>query len=89
MFKSEVVFWKEDGWEGHKNRTETWEAKTKEDLFLKMLSTNNRLQKAFDKNKQNSDCWRFPDENWELQEEYDKWWLNLSQDKKDEIFEKA
>ena len=89
MFTRNVQFWKEDGWEGRKSRVETWNADTKEDLFLKILTANNKIQKNFDKNKMNGDCWRFLDDDWKLQEEYDKWWANLGIEKQQEIFENA
>lgn len=89
MFKCDVQYVKEDGWEGRKDRIEQWEAPTKEDLFMKMLVANNKLQKAFDSSEMNGDCWRFTDNDWKLQEEYDTWWKNLGEEKREEVFENA
>jgi hypothetical protein len=89
MFKCDVQYVKEDSWKGRKDHIEKWEAPTKEDLFMKMLVANNRLQKSFDKDKMNGDCWRFTDDDWKLQDEYDAWWRNLGEEKREEIFEKA
>ena len=55
MFTRNVQFWKEDGWQGRKAKVETWNADTKEDLFLRILTANNKIQKHFDKNKMNGD----------------------------------
>lgn len=89
MFKCDVQYVKEDSWEGRKDRIEQWEAPTKEDLFMKMLVANNNLQKAFDPSEMNGDCWRFTDDDWKLQEEYDTWWKNLGEEKREEVFENA
>lgn len=89
MFKCDVQFWKEENWHCRKDHVEQWESPTKEDLFMKMLVANNRLQKSFDKHKMNGDCWRFTDDDWKLQEEYDTWWKNLGEEKREEIFENA
>lgn len=89
MFKCDVQYVKEDSWEGRKDRIEQWEANTKEDLFMKMLVANNKLQKAFDSREMNGDCWRFTDDDWKLQEEYDTWWKNLGEEKREEVFENA
>lgn len=89
MFKCDVQYVKEDSWEGRKDRIEQWEAPTKEDLFMKMLVANNKLQKAFDSYEMNGDCWRFTDDDWKLQEEYDTWWKNLGEEKREEVFENA
>ena len=89
MFKCDVQYVKEDSWEGRKDRIEQWEAPTKEDLFMKMLVANNKLQKAFDSSEMNGDCWRFTDDDWKLQEEYDTWWKNLGEEKREEVFESA
>ncbi len=89
MFKCDVQYVKEDSWEGRKDRVEQWEAPTKEDLFMKMLVANNKLQKAFDSSEMNGDCWRFTDDDWKLQEEYDTWWKNLGEEKREEVFENA
>jgi len=89
MFKCDVQYVKEDSWEGRKDRIEQWEAPTKEDLFMKMLVANNKLQKAFDSREMNGDCWRFTDDDWKLQEEYDTWWKNLGEEKREEVFENA
>lgn len=89
MFKCDVQYVKEDSWEGRKDRIEQWEAPTKEDLFMKMLVANNKLQKAFDSSEMNGDCWRFTDDDWKLQEEYDTWWKNLGEEKREEVFENA
>ena len=56
---------------------------------MKMLVANNKLQKAFDSYEMNGDCWRFTDDDWKLQEEYDTWWKNLGEEKREEIFENA
>lgn len=88
-FKAKVQFWQEDGWVGNKCRVEDWEANTKEDLFLKMLKANNHIQKNFDPEEMNGDCYRFLDEDWKLQEEYDEWWRNLGEEKREEIFDNA
>ena len=89
MFKCDVQYVKEDSWEGRKDRIEQWEAPTKEELFMKMLVANNKLQKAFDPREMNGDCWRFTDDDWKLQDEYDAWWRNLGEEKREEIFENA
>lgn len=89
MFTCDVQYVKEDSWEGRKDRIEQWEAPTKEDLFMKMLVANNKLQKAFDSSEMNGDCWRFTDDDWKLQEEYDTWWKNLGEEKREEVFENA
>ena len=89
MFKCDVQYVKEDSWEGRKDRIEQWEAPTKEELFMKMLVANNKLQKAFDSREMNGDCWRFTDDDWKLQEEYDTWWKNLGEEKREEVFENA
>lgn len=89
MFKCDVQYVKEDGWVGRKDHIEQWEAPTKEDLFMKMLVANNKLQKAFDSGEMNGDCWRFTDDDWKLQEEYDTWWKNLGEEKREEVFENA
>lgn len=89
MFKCDVQFWKEEDWVGRKDHVEEWETPTKEDLFMKMLVANNRLQKSFDNDKMNGDCWRFTDDDWALQDEYDAWWKNLGEEKREEIFENA
>lgn len=89
MFNCDVQYVKEDSWKGRKDHIEQWEANTKEDLFMKMLVANNKLQKAFDSDEMNGDCWRFTDDDWKLQEEYDAWWRNLGEEKREEIFEKA
>ena len=89
MFKWDVQYVKEDSWEGRKDRIEQWEAPTKEELFMKMLVANNKLQKAFDSREMNGDCWRFTDDDWKLQEEYDTWWKNLGEEKREEVFENA
>ena len=89
MFTCDVQYVKEYSWEGHKDRIEQWEAPTKEDLFMKMLVANNKLQKAFDSREMNGDCWRFTDDDWKLQEEYDTWWKNLGEEKREEVFENA
>ena len=86
MFKCDVQYVKEDSWEGRKDRIEQWEAPTKEELFMKMLVANNKLQKAFDPREMNGDCWRFTDDDWKLQDEYDAWWRNLGEEKREEIF---
>lgn len=88
-FKADVQYWQESGWVGTKAQVEPWEADTKEDLFLRMLKANNHIQKNFDADEMNSDCYRFLDEDWKLQEEYDEWWRNLGEEKREEIFEKA
>jgi hypothetical protein len=88
-FKADVQYWQESGWVGTKSHVETWEADTKEDLFLRMLKANNHIQKNFDDDEMNGDCYRFLDEDWKLQEEYDEWWRNLGEEKREEIFEKA
>ena len=89
MFKCDVQYVKEDSWEGRKDHIEQWEAPTKEELFMKMLVANNKLQKAFDSYEMNGDCWRFTDDDWKLQEEYDTWWKNLGEEKREEVFENA
>ena len=89
MFTCDVQFWKEADWQGRKDHVEKWSEPTKEDLFMKMLVANNRLQKSFDKDEMNGDCWRFTDDDWKLQDEYDAWWRNLGEEKREEIFEKA
>ena len=89
MFKCDGQDVKEESWEGRKDHIEQWEANTKEDLFMKMLVANNKLQKAFDSSEMNGDCWRFTDEDWKLQEEYDTWWKNLGEEKREEVFENA
>jgi len=85
-FTVDVQFIKESGWVGRKESIETWSAPTKEELFLKMLKTNNHIQKHFNAEEMNGDCYRFKDEDWKLQEEYDEWWRNLSEDEKEKIF---
>ena len=89
MFKCDVQYVKEDSWEGRKDHIEQWEAPAKEELFMKMLVVNNKLQKAFDPREMNGDCWRFTDDDWKLQEEYDTWWKNLGEEKREEVFENA
>lgn len=89
MFKWDVQYVKEDGWEGREDHIEQWEAPTKEDFFMKMLAANNKLQKSFDSREMNGDCWRFTDDDWKLQEEYDTWWKNLGEEKREEVFENA
>ena len=89
MFTCDIQFWKEEDWQGRKDHVEKWKAPTKEDLFMKMLVANNRLQKSFDMDEMNGDCWRFTDDDWKLQDEYDAWWRNLGEEKREEIFEKA
>lgn len=89
IYKHTVVFWKESGWQGRKANTETWVASSKEELFLKMLKTNNHIQKNFDPDKMNADCYRFADDDWQTQEEYDEWWKNLGEERREEIFEQS
>lgn len=89
MIKHPVVFWKESGWQGRKANTEMWEANNKEELFLKMLKANNHIQKNFDPEKMNADCYRFADDDWQTQEEYDEWWKNLGEERREEIFDKS
>ena len=89
MFKCKVIYWKETGWCGQKDHAEDWSADTKEDLFLKMLKANNHIEKHFNKTKMNADSWRFRNEDWKLQDEYDEWWNNLGEEKREEIFEKS
>ena len=89
MFKCDVQYVKEESWAGRKDHIEQWEAPTKEELFMKMLVANNKLQKAFDSYEMNGDCWRFTDDDWKLQEEYDTWWKNLGEEKREEVFENA
>lgn len=89
IYKHPVVFWKESGWQGRKANTETWVASSKEELFLKMLKANNHIQKNFDPDKMNADCYRFADDDWQTQEEYDEWWKNLGEERREEIFEQS
>lgn len=87
MFKREVQFWKESSWCASKDHTETWRAETKEDFFLKVLVENNRIQKNFDNS--NGDCYTFLEDDYKLQDEYDEWWRNLGEEKREEIFANA
>lgn len=89
MVEVTVQYWKEDGWQGRKSKEEKWSAPTMEDIFLKMLKANDHIQKHFNADRMNGDCWRFLDDDWKLQDQYDEWWNNLGEEKREEIFEEA
>lgn len=89
MFKRKVQYWEVTNWLGHKDMVYVWEAESKEDMFLKILMANNKLRKAIDNKNKELGCFRFMDDDWELQEEYDSWWRKLEEEKREEIFDKS
>jgi nuclear transport factor 2 (NTF2) superfamily protein len=48
---------------------------------MKMLKTNNRLQKEFDGNR---NSYEFA--NYDMQDEYDAWWVALGNEQRAKIF---
>ena len=89
MFKRKVQYWEVTNWLVHKDMVYDFEAESKEDMFLKILMANNKLRKAIDNENKELGCFRFMDDDWELQEEYDSWWRNLEEEKREEIFDKS
>ena len=81
MIKVKVNHIHEDGWIGEVDNTSTWSDETKEALFMKMLKTNNRLQKEFDGNR---NSYEFAD--YDMQDEYDAWWVALGNEQRAKIF---
>lgn len=71
----------EEGWIGEVDDTFTWSDETKEGLFMKMLKTNNKLQKEFDGNRYS---YEFTD--YDMQDEYDAWWVALGNEQRAKIF---
>ena len=78
--KFQVNYIREDGWQGSISRTENWEHDTKDEFFEKIYRENCRLQKAFHGNRAS-----YEPTDYDLQDEYDEWWLNTPEDKKNSI----
>ena len=76
----EVNYIGEDGWQGSVNRVEQWSADTKEEFFEQIYKRNCALQKKFDGNRHS-----YEPTDYTLQDEYDEWWMNTPEDKKQMI----
>lgn len=88
MIAVKMQYWCESGYFDHKGGTKLFKAETKEELFLKILKENYRIQ-----NNASEECldsgWRFMDDDWQIQDEYESWWANLDPDYRDELRRKA
>jgi hypothetical protein len=76
----EVNYIYEDGWQGAVSRTEVWEANTKEEFFEEVYKKNCSLQKKYSGNRHS-----YEPREYALQDEYDEWWVNTPEDKKQRI----
>ena len=78
--KFEVNYIKEDGWQGSVDHTEIWEHQNKEEFFERVYRENCKMQKEFHGNRSS-----YEPSDYDLQDEYDDWWLNTPEDKKELI----
>ena len=74
--EARVKYITEDGWEGRVRSSDTWIADSKEELFERLLKTNHQLQRQYKS---------YEFENFDLMDEYDEWWANLSEERKAQI----